>query len=157
MCGVIVDGLQAGRWVRIPPRARNSSHHHRVQTDPASYPLVTRGSFPGLKWRGREADHSPPSSAEVLTFGKYRVRVSTKLPTVLCEVFSWVSSFSRRMSAFRYATTISFQIAATSFPFHSTLYNLSISISVVKNAGIIQCGSFTGKADSLRYFPLPLN
>jgi hypothetical protein len=29
-------------------------------SDPASYPMGTRGSFPG-----READHSPPSSAEV--------------------------------------------------------------------------------------------
>jgi hypothetical protein len=33
---------------------------------PASYPMGTGGSFPGGKGRpGREADHSPPSSAEV--------------------------------------------------------------------------------------------
>jgi hypothetical protein len=33
---------------------------------PASYPMGTRGSFPGDKARpGRDADHSPPSSAEV--------------------------------------------------------------------------------------------
>jgi hypothetical protein len=32
---------------------------------PASYPMGTRGSFPGVKRSGREADHSPPSSAEV--------------------------------------------------------------------------------------------
>jgi len=32
---------------------------------PASYPTETRGSFPGVKQPGREADHSPPSSAEV--------------------------------------------------------------------------------------------
>jgi hypothetical protein len=42
---------------------------HSVQTDsgayPASYPIGTRGSFPGVKQPGREADHSPPSSAEV--------------------------------------------------------------------------------------------
>jgi hypothetical protein len=29
---------------------------------PVSYP---EGSFPGIKWSGREADHSFPSSAEV--------------------------------------------------------------------------------------------
>jgi hypothetical protein len=33
---------------------------------PASFPMGTRGSFPGGKARqGRDADHSPPSSAEV--------------------------------------------------------------------------------------------
>jgi hypothetical protein len=32
---------------------------------PASYPMGTRGSFPGVKQPGREADHSPPSSVEV--------------------------------------------------------------------------------------------
>jgi hypothetical protein len=33
---------------------------------PASYPMGTGGSFPGSKaWPGRDADHSPPSSAEV--------------------------------------------------------------------------------------------
>jgi hypothetical protein len=33
---------------------------------PASYPMGTGGPFPGGKARpGRDADHSPPSSAEV--------------------------------------------------------------------------------------------
>jgi hypothetical protein len=32
---------------------------------PASYPVGTMGPLPGAKWSGREADHSPPSSAEV--------------------------------------------------------------------------------------------
>jgi hypothetical protein len=32
---------------------------------PTSYPMGTGGSFPGVKRPGREADHSPPSSAEV--------------------------------------------------------------------------------------------
>jgi hypothetical protein len=32
---------------------------------PASYPMGTKGSFPGNKAAGHEADHSPPSSAEV--------------------------------------------------------------------------------------------
>jgi hypothetical protein len=42
---------------------------HRVQngsgTHPASYPVGTRGHFPGIKRPGRGADHSPTSSAEV--------------------------------------------------------------------------------------------
>jgi hypothetical protein len=37
----------------------------KKKTHPASYPMGTRGSFPGVKQPGREADHSPPSSAEV--------------------------------------------------------------------------------------------
>jgi hypothetical protein len=32
---------------------------------PASYPVGTRYSFPGVKRPGPEADHSPPSSSEV--------------------------------------------------------------------------------------------
>jgi hypothetical protein len=39
--------------VRIPAEAKNFSLHHRVQTGsgahPASYPVGTRGSFPGGK------------------------------------------------------------------------------------------------------------
>jgi hypothetical protein len=55
--------------VRFPAGAGNSSLHHRVQNGsgahPASYSMGTRFSFPGVKRLGREADHSPPSSAEV--------------------------------------------------------------------------------------------
>jgi hypothetical protein len=32
---------------------------------PTSYKMGTRGSFLGVKRQGREADHSPPTSAEV--------------------------------------------------------------------------------------------
>jgi len=46
--------------------AENFSLHHRVQSgsgvQPASYPISTGGSSLGVK---READHSPPSTAEV--------------------------------------------------------------------------------------------
>jgi hypothetical protein len=50
-------GLRAG-WsvVRVPAKAGNFSLHHRVQTGseayPASYPMGTRGSFPGVKVAG---------------------------------------------------------------------------------------------------------
>jgi hypothetical protein len=57
-----------GSRVRFPERAGNFSLHHRVQNGsgahPASYPMGTRDSL-GVKWPGREADHSSPSSAEV--------------------------------------------------------------------------------------------
>jgi hypothetical protein len=53
-----------GSRVQLPVGAGNFSLHHSVQSGsgahPASYPMGTRGSFPG-----READHPPPSSAEV--------------------------------------------------------------------------------------------
>jgi hypothetical protein len=58
-----------GSRFRFPAGAGNFSLHHRVQigsrAHPASYPVGTRGFFPGVKRPGREADHSPPSSAEV--------------------------------------------------------------------------------------------
>jgi hypothetical protein len=56
-------------------RAGNFSLHHRVQSGsgahPASYPTGTRGSFLGGKAAGREAHHSPPSSAEVKSVWTY--------------------------------------------------------------------------------------
>jgi hypothetical protein len=63
-------GLRAG-WsgVWVPVGAGNFSLHLRVQTGsgfhPAFYPMGTRYSFPGDKAAGRQADHSPPFSAEV--------------------------------------------------------------------------------------------
>jgi hypothetical protein len=51
------------------PAGAGNFFHHRVQNGSGahspSYPMRTRGSFPGGKAAGREADHSPPSSAEV--------------------------------------------------------------------------------------------
>jgi hypothetical protein len=56
--------------VRSPTEAEGFSSNLCVQTGsgahPASCTLGTGGSFPGGKARpGRDADHSPPSSAEV--------------------------------------------------------------------------------------------
>jgi hypothetical protein len=71
--GYRLDDL--GYRVRFPVGAGNFSLHHRVQNGsgdhPASYPVGTRGSFPGGKRPGREADHSPPSSAEVKNAWSY--------------------------------------------------------------------------------------
>jgi hypothetical protein len=50
-------------------RVKNMSLLHIVQTGsgvhPTSYKIGTGGTFPGVKRQGREADHSPPTSAEV--------------------------------------------------------------------------------------------
>jgi hypothetical protein len=56
--------------VRSPAEAKGFSSSFCVQTGsgahPASCTMDTRGPFPGGKARpGRDADHSPPSSAEV--------------------------------------------------------------------------------------------
>jgi hypothetical protein len=56
--------------VRSPREAEDFSSNLCIQTGsgahPASYTMGTRGSFPEGKARpGRDADHSPPSSAEV--------------------------------------------------------------------------------------------
>jgi hypothetical protein len=58
-----------GSRVRFLAGAGNFSLHHRVQNGsgahPASYLIGIRGSFPGVKRPGREADNSLLSSAEV--------------------------------------------------------------------------------------------
>jgi hypothetical protein len=63
-----------GSGVRFPAGAGNFSLH-RVRNGsgahPASYPIGTRGVFPRDKAAGREADHSPPSSAEVKNAWSY--------------------------------------------------------------------------------------
>jgi hypothetical protein len=55
--------------VRFPAGAENFPLHHHVQNGsgahPASYPMGPGSLSLGVKWPGREADHSPPSSAEV--------------------------------------------------------------------------------------------
>jgi hypothetical protein len=68
--GGIATGYGLNNPGSILGRARFSLLHN-VQTDsgahPASYPMGIGGSFPGggVKQQGREADHSPPSIAEV--------------------------------------------------------------------------------------------
>jgi hypothetical protein len=63
----------------IPSRGRDFSLLHSVQTDsgahPASYPMDTRALFSGVKWLGHEADHTPPSSVEVMNGGAVYVSV----------------------------------------------------------------------------------
>jgi hypothetical protein len=53
----------------IPGGGGNFSLHYRIQNGsgahPVSYPMGTRGSFPGVKRPVCEAGHSTPSSAEV--------------------------------------------------------------------------------------------
>jgi hypothetical protein len=55
--------------VRFSAGAGNFSLHHRVRNGsgahPASSPMDTRDLSLGVKRPRREADHSPPSSAEV--------------------------------------------------------------------------------------------
>jgi hypothetical protein len=57
--------------VRFPAGSKDFPSNLCVQTGSGAYPasctLGTGGPFPGGKaWPGRDADHSPPSSAEVV-------------------------------------------------------------------------------------------
>jgi hypothetical protein len=60
-------------YIYIFPAEQDFFLLHVVQTGsrahPASYPMVTGGSFLVSKRPGREADHSPSSSAEVKNCG----------------------------------------------------------------------------------------
>jgi hypothetical protein len=55
------------------PAVQDFSLLHSIQTDceahPASHSMGTMGSFSGVKRKGREADPSPPSSAELKKSG----------------------------------------------------------------------------------------
>jgi hypothetical protein len=54
--------------VRLPAGAGNFSLRHHVQKGSGAhpaYPMGTRGSSLGVKRPGREADHTPPTVAEV--------------------------------------------------------------------------------------------
>jgi len=69
--GVVTDYGLDDRMIgiRIPVEAGNFSLRHHLQTSsgayPASYPMGTGVFSLGVKRPGREADQSPPSSAEV--------------------------------------------------------------------------------------------
>jgi len=69
------DWLQARQLGLISGRGMDFSLCHYVQISAgahlASHPMDTRGSFPAVKQPECEADHSPPSSAEVKNVGSY--------------------------------------------------------------------------------------
>jgi hypothetical protein len=65
-----VSDYRLATGVRSPAEAKDFSNILCVQSSsvayPASNPMGTRAPFPGGKARpGRDADHSPPSCAEV--------------------------------------------------------------------------------------------
>jgi hypothetical protein len=64
-----VTGYWLNDWGLIPGRSKTFSPIHSVESGsgphPASYPMETEDYFSGKNWPEREADHSPPYSAEV--------------------------------------------------------------------------------------------
>jgi hypothetical protein len=72
---VMEDGRQATGWTAgfMSWQEQGYSLLHSVQTGsgahPASCPAVTEGYSPGVKGLGREADHTPQSTAEVKNGG----------------------------------------------------------------------------------------
>jgi hypothetical protein len=72
--------LQAGRprgWSSIPGSVKNFLYVGQIGSgaDPASYSMGTGALSPGVKPSGREADNSPPTSAEVK-----KTSISTSTP-----------------------------------------------------------------------------
>jgi hypothetical protein len=58
---------ERGTRVRVPVGSRIISTPSRPAPGPVQPPIecVPGAVFPGVKWQGLEADHSPPASAEV--------------------------------------------------------------------------------------------
>jgi hypothetical protein len=56
-------------WVRFSAGSRDFTLFHSIQigfgVQGVSYPIGSGGYFPGVKLTGSEANHSPPSCAEV--------------------------------------------------------------------------------------------
>jgi hypothetical protein len=77
-------GLRDG-WsgVRVPAEAGNFSLHNIVQTGSGAHPSSYPGSFLGVKRPGRDADHSPPSSAEVEKAWRYTSTPPIRLHAVV--------------------------------------------------------------------------
>jgi hypothetical protein len=73
--------------VRVSAEAGNFPFHHCVQNgsgaQPASYPMGNRAISLGLKRPGHEADHSPPSSADVKNAWSYTSTPSIRLHGVV--------------------------------------------------------------------------
>jgi hypothetical protein len=61
----IATGYDLGDRCSIPGRGRNFSLLHSVQTGSGAHPASSPMDTSGVKWAVREADHTPPSSAEV--------------------------------------------------------------------------------------------
>jgi hypothetical protein len=76
-----------GSRVRFPAGAGNFSLHHRVQNGSGahrtSYPMGTKGTSLGVKRPRGEADHSPPSSAEVKEWVKLYLHSPIRLHGVV--------------------------------------------------------------------------
>jgi hypothetical protein len=72
----IATGYGLGDWevgVRVPVGSRIFTHVVQTGSEvhPTSYTMGTGSCFPEVKRPGREADHSPPTSAEVKKMWMY--------------------------------------------------------------------------------------
>jgi hypothetical protein len=78
-----------GSTVRFPAGTENFSLYHRIQNGsgahPDSYPMANRALSLKIKRPGREAYHSPPSSAEVKNAWSY-----TSTPQYACMAWCLV-------------------------------------------------------------------
>jgi hypothetical protein len=63
--GYGLDDLGVGVPVPVGSRIFSSPYQTGLEVHPTSYPMGTGALPPGVKRQGREADHSPPASAEV--------------------------------------------------------------------------------------------
>jgi hypothetical protein len=89
---------------------------HSVQTGsgahPASYSIGTGGSFPGRKRQGREADHPPPSSAEV--------KNGSAIPPLL-HTTSWHGGLIDQAKGQLYLTIIPLDAIQSGYPGRRTI------------------------------------
>jgi hypothetical protein len=106
--------------VGVPAEDGNFSLHHRVQTGsgahPASDPMGTRGSFPGVKRPGRDVDPSP-YSAEVKNAWRYTSTPPIR-PMAWCSVKSTYCKQTKR--PFKKSTGLNPKYLETGKPKHES-------------------------------------
>jgi hypothetical protein len=87
---------------------------------------VMNGSFPGVKWPGRDVDHLPPSSAEV----KERVELYLYSPSgPLWRVLGWTLPFT-----FTFNISLSLSLLCA---MHVPLYLVSLDLIILHFATIL--------------------
>jgi hypothetical protein len=155
-----VTRLRVGRPTFDSWQGRGFLCCHRVQTGFRAHPASDgyRGLFPGgVKRTGREADHSPPSTAEIKNAWSYtstrpylmawslvkqRDRFTLKLPSLFLSVLCIHISWTEASGLFRFCDYVSFAAISWAGCHPTVTPQATESNTTSKNLGTDPHGNF---------------